>query len=71
MLKFIGLLAILALLTGCVALRPPLAPHRSNTPDHKAAKSIQDCLKCHNQNNMPHPVNQGDCLKCHRLELGE
>lgn len=71
MQKIIGIIVSAVVLTGCVVLRPPLSPHRSNTPEHVAAQAVEDCLKCHNTANMPHPVNRGDCLKCHRVEVGE
>jgi len=67
----IGILIVSMLLAGCVVLRPPLAPHRSNTLEHAAAQSVEDCLKCHNAENMSHDEKRGDCLKCHRLEIGE
>lgn len=69
--KVLGIILVSVVLAGCVVLRPPLSPHRTNTPEHIAAQSVEDCLKCHNAENVRHGVNRGDCLKCHRLELGE
>jgi len=71
MQKVVVIMLVSVVLAGCVVLRPPLAPHRTNTPEHVAAQSVDDCLKCHSSENMPHNVNRGDCLKCHRIEQGE
>lgn len=68
--KKIMLLAVLGLLCVACAVRRPLSsPHRNDTPQHRTAKTVEQCLACHAAN-MPHPQDRGDCLKCHRILLG-
>lgn len=69
MRKILLLVALGLLCAACAVRRPLLAPHRSDTPDHREAKTIARCLECHGAA-MPHPQDRGDCLKCHRILLG-
>lgn len=64
-----GLVALTWLCVACAVKRPLFSPHRSNTPDHRKATTIAQCLACH-ADTMPHAKNLGDCLKCHRILLG-
>jgi len=62
----------IALLLSCVSCsvnRPLLAPHRSDTPAHRQANSIAQCLACH-ATDMPHSRDRGDCLHCHIISVG-
>lgn len=67
--KCLWLLALGLLCVSCSVKRPPLAPHRSDTNEHRQAKTIAQCLACH-ADNMPHAKDRGDCLKCHRISQG-
>lgn len=67
--KFVLLAALVLLCAACAVRRPLFAPHRGDTPDHRQAKTIAQCLACH-ADTMPHAKDRGDCLKCHRILLG-
>lgn len=69
MRKIIFLVAVGVLSASCVVRRPVMAPHRSDTPEHRRATTYQECLACHAET-MPHSKERGDCLKCHRILLG-
>lgn len=69
MRKILFLAALAVLCTSCSVKRPLFSPHRSDTPDHRKATTIAQCLACHAEN-MPHAKDRGDCLKCHRILLG-
>lgn len=63
-------LAVLTLLSvSCAVKRPLFAPHRNDTPEHRQAKTVAECLACH-ADKMPHAKDRGDCLKCHRILMG-
>ena len=60
---------LVAMCVSCAVRRPPTAPHRNNTEEHRKAKTVEDCLECH-RDSMPHSPDRGDCIKCHRLDFG-
>lgn len=67
--KLLLLVATVLLSASCSVTRPLMAPHRSNTPEHRQAKTVAQCLACH-ADDIPHSKDRGDCLKCHRILLG-
>ncbi len=67
--KMLLLIGLVLLCVSCSATRPLVAPHRSDTPVHRQAASIAQCLACHAAN-LPHARDRGDCLKCHIISLG-
>lgn len=67
--KLFLLTGLVLLCAACAVKRPLFAPHRSDTPDHRQAKTIAQCLACH-ADNMPHAKDRGDCLKCHIISVG-
>lgn len=71
MQKNIMLVMMLVILSAACAVRRPLfSPHRPPDRDHREAKTVEQCLVCH-QDNIPHDPGRGDCLRCHRILEGE
>jgi len=69
----LGLLFLLAaILTACVDRIAPFSPHRTNTQDHRMAKTNSVCIECHNIAEVGHNhTAKDDCMRCHRIVQGD
>lgn len=70
MLKLTAFIILLIFLAGCPARVPEFSPRRLPTPEHKAAKTNQDCRGCHDVGPIRHHSAGDDCLNCHKLCKG-
>lgn len=66
------LLSLVLVVTACVNRIAPFSPHRTNTEDHRAVSSNQDCIECHAVADLGkgHRSSE-DCLRCHRIVQGD
>lgn len=63
-------LLVLLLVAGCVHRVAVYSPRRSNTEEHRNAKSIGDCLGCHDVTKLRYHSIEDDCFRCHKLCRG-
>lgn len=71
MRKLVVFALLTLLLVGCGARRVgPLAPRRTDTPDHRAAAASADCVACHALNGGRDHAPDDSCTNCHNLIPG-
>jgi hypothetical protein len=72
LILLISLLSLMLVVTACVHRMAPFAPHRTNTEDHRAAVTNQDCIECHAVAKLGNGHQSSeDCLRCHRIVQGD
>ena len=64
------LLLCILLLFGCTMRMAVFAPHRADNADHRAAKTNEACLDCHDIIGKKDHKADDDCMRCHRIVRG-
>ena len=68
--RAVALLLVLLTVAGCVHRVAVYSPRRSDTEAHRNAKSVSDCLGCHDVSQRRHHSIEDDCFSCHKLCRG-
>ncbi|PLY01405.1 MAG: hypothetical protein C0623_05380 [Desulfuromonas sp.] len=69
-MKKTSLLLLALLLVGCTMRMAAYAPHRIDNADHRAVKTNQECLECHDISKQKDHQADDNCMRCHRIVRG-